>query len=367
MKVAIRVDASEQIGTGHVMRCLTLAEELRSKAAQVRFVCREHPGNLIQLVEHRGFQVHRLHQPGSPKPAKQDSPPHLPWLGTDQEPDAEQSINALADKAKQDWIVVDHYALGSAWETRARRISSKILAIDDLADRDHNCDLLLDQNYFQEPEKRYQGLLPKHCQQLLGPKYALLRQEVLQARRFCRLRGNGLARILVYFGGSDAGDLTGLALEALDCAELRHLPLEVVAGANNPHLESLQQKTQARPLSRLHVQPQGFVELMLRADLCIGAGGVTTWERLCLGLPSLVITVAKNQKECIWDLHQAGYLHWVGHKDEVGIQDLRQAILWQTSQPQGLKLAKHNPVDGLGAARVASILTCGTGPAAKKQ
>ncbi|MFP4453939.1 MAG: UDP-2,4-diacetamido-2,4,6-trideoxy-beta-L-altropyranose hydrolase, partial [Desulfobacterales bacterium] len=360
MKIAIRVDSSLQIGTGHVMRCLTLADALKAKGAKVVFVCREHPGHLCDKIAGKGFEVFRLESGSDNDSLQADSfaLTHASWLGTSQSVDVTKTIAALHDNAPWDWIIVDHYALDHCWESAMCKVANNIMVIDDLADRKHECDLLLDQNYFQEPEKRYESLLLEHCKTLLGPKYALLRPEFREARKFCRMRGNGIARILVYFGGNNPDNLTGMALEALSTPELEHLLVEAVIGPNNQHQEQLEKQAKNRPGTRLHVQPENFTELMLRADFCIGAGGTTTWERLCLGLPSLVITVAQNQEPFTRELDEAGYVRWLGNKEQVNVSDIRESLISEIHRSQNLENSDDPPslVDGYGALRAAEKL-----------
>lgn len=367
MNIAIRVDASFQIGTGHVMRCLTLAHELRRKGVQVLFICREHPGHLCEMIASCGFKVARLgfnlHNYGEERLKNsrcekgQDLLTHSGWLGVDQDVDVRQTTDALQENPSWDWLIVDHYALDVLWESSMQKVAKKIMVMDDLADRVHDCDILLDQNYFEEPEKRYKGLLPDDCETFLGPKYALIRPEFRLARRFTCMRGNGIARILVYFGGNDPVNLSGMTLDALDTPELRHLLVDVVLGSNNPHLEEIKKQAKKRPGTRLHVQPNSFVELLLRADLCIGAGGTTTWERLCLGLPGIVITIAINQEGFTAELDKAGYVTWLGRKEDVNTRDIQTAVLREIKKVQENTFSlTPNPVDGFGALRVAERL-----------
>lgn len=364
MDIAIRVDASQKIGTGHVMRCLALAQELRHKGARVIFVCRKHPGDMCDTLESEGFEALRMdveqendiknnEDAGSKKNFNQ--PAHAEWLRVHQDTDARQAIEALQKDKPWDWLVVDHYALDHRWESRLRQVTEKIMVIDDLADRHHDCDFLLDQNYFQEPGKRYKRLLPEKCQTLLGPKYALLRPEFRQARQFCRMRGNGVDRVLVYFGGNDPENLTGMALEALNCPELSHLLVELVAGSNNQHLECLKNQVPKRPGTRFHVQPKYFTELLLRADLCIGAGGITTWERLCLGLPSIVITVAENQEAFTAELDKDKCVIWIGKSQNMGVDQIRTSLIKITNNlNEKTLLLPPDMVDGKGTERVAA-------------
>lgn len=362
MKIAFRVDVSLEIGTGHVMRCLTLANEIHRKGIRVVFVCREHVGHMCDMISNNSFELVRLGlDHGSdedPIPKNEheklhDQPAHLPWLGVNQYVDAMQTKKALKDDSPWDWFIVDHYGIDRHWESTIREISNNIMVIDDLADREHDCDLLLDQNYFENPNKRYEGILPEHSKTLFGPNFALLRPEFSQARKFRHMRGNGVARVLVYFGGNDPNNLTGMTLEALSNPELCNLLVEVVVGTNNHFLEKLEKQVQKRPGTRLHIQPEGFVELMLRADICIGAGGTTTWERLCMGLPSLVITVAKNQESFTKELHKAGYIKWIGQGNNITEGQILDQLKKNIHNPYNIDAnSLQNLVDGEGTVRV---------------
>jgi len=361
MKIFIRTDASTQIGTGHVMRCMALAKALRDKGAEICFLCQGLNGNLNGFIKNQGYPIYELpkHQPTGDSKLDKSIPAHASWLEDPWEQDMVQSRDAIKKVIPiADWLIVDHYALDHQWETGMRSVAHKIMAVDDIADRVHDCDLLLDQNYFQEPDKRYKGLLPEKCKTLLGPKYALLRPEFREVINFTNMRGNGVGRVLVYFGGNDPENITGMALEALCSPELSHLLVEIVTGPNNKHLEKLSKQVQNRSGARLHIQPEYFTELLLRSDLGVGAGGTTTWERLCLGLPSIVITVAKNQEPFAADLDKDGYITWLGRKEDITVTDIKNVVLSKISELKARNFlpAFPNPVDGLGAMRVAEQL-----------
>ncbi len=181
MKIVFRVDASLQIGSGHIMRCLTLADELVRRGADIIFVCRERLGNLINLIEAKRYQVIRLPQAQVEYIATTDDLYHAEWLGVSWEQDASDTIAVLGDE-KPEWLVIDHYAIDRRWEQKLRPHVGKIMVIDDLADRPHDCDLILDQNLYQEMDKRYVNNVPESCQKLFGPKFALLRPEFAAAR-----------------------------------------------------------------------------------------------------------------------------------------------------------------------------------------
>lgn len=159
-----RTDASLDIGTGHVMRCLALAQALRARGATCQFVCRDSPGNLITMVRERGFTVAPLPQSAGGDAGSCDSD----WMR-----DAEQTVAALRGHTAQ-WMIVDHYALDARWERVVRPVCRQLMVIDDLANRPHECEILLDQNLHSQAEPRYRALTPASCKHLLGPVHALL-------------------------------------------------------------------------------------------------------------------------------------------------------------------------------------------------
>lgn len=313
MRIAFRTDSSQQIGTGHLMRCLTLADELARRGHETLFVCRDLAGNLAPLVSERGHVLISLPAPAAsddltPEPGEVLA--HAAWLVVSQAQDAEETAEALKRTSTPfDWLVVDHYALDARWETRLRPQCRRILVIDDLADRRHDCDLLLDQNLHRDMETRYQGLVPKHCASLLGPKLALLRPEFGVARRAMRPRSGEVNRVLVFFGGVDASNETFKTLEALDLIANPRIAVDVVIGRTNPHREMLEAYCAQRPQIFLHIQTDRIAELMAAADLAVGGGGVATWERCALGLPALVWAQAENQREVIHAAAEIGALY----------------------------------------------------------
>ena len=232
MKSIIRTDASVQIGTGHhVMRYLTLADELREHGAGAIFVCREFDGNLCGYIEEKGYIVHRLPVPNKQKHNIEGNLKHAAWLGTDWHTDARQVEEIIKDlDTALDWLVVDHYALDERWEGYLRPNVKKIMVIDDLADRVHDCDLLLDQNFYENLESRYDGLVPAWCKKLLGPKYALLRPEFREARRNLRKRDGHVKRIMIFFGGSDPTNETTKVLEAIRMLNRPDIATDVMVG-----------------------------------------------------------------------------------------------------------------------------------------
>lgn len=342
------------------MRCLTLAETLRGRGVQTRFICRAHKGHLLALLQQSAMPVTVL--PASVSGDRLLAEDYAAWLGVTQAEDAEQSIKAL-DGEKPDWLVVDHYGLDAEWEQRLRQHTSKLMVIDDLANRRHDCDILLDQNYFSEGESRYAGLVPKTCMQMSGPRYALLRPEYAAYSKTMRARDGRVSRVLVFFGGSDPQNMTGLALEALSCAELCHLEVDVVIGTNNPNREALENQSRERPRTRLWGSRPHLADLMSRADLAIGAGGATTWERMCLGLPTVVISIADNQLPTSAALAEAKLIHYAGHFCSIKIEHLTQLLQNLIQSPErltGLAIQNQLQVDGVGALRLVEVMSPST-------
>jgi UDP-2,4-diacetamido-2,4,6-trideoxy-beta-L-altropyranose hydrolase len=297
MHVAFRTDASLQIGTGHVMRCLTLADVLRERGAKSTFICRPHSGHLLDLIQHRGHTAKALAQADDAYTAPAD-PCHANWLGTEWASDAEQTQQALGNQAV-DWLVVDHYALDKRWEQAMRPLTRRIMAIDDLADRPHDCDLLLDQNLGRQV-KDYGGLLSSHPQTLIGPSYALLRPEFAQWREHSLQRRTHpqLKNLLITMGGVDQTNATGQVLEALSQCELpTDLRITVVMGPASPWLAQVHAQAAAMPRpTQVLSGVSNMAQLMAESDFCIGAAGGSAWERCCLGLPTLVLILAANQQ-----------------------------------------------------------------------
>ncbi|RLC33460.1 MAG: UDP-2,4-diacetamido-2,4,6-trideoxy-beta-L-altropyranose hydrolase [Deltaproteobacteria bacterium] len=330
----IRADASIQIGTGHVMRCLTLAAELRERGAEAIFVCREFDGNLCGYIEEKGYIVHRLPVSKEQEHNIDSNLKHAEWLGADWQTDArqvEEIIKSLG--TTPDWFVVDHYALDERWEEYLRPYCKKIMVIDDIADRVHDCDLLLDQNFYENLESRYDGLVPLGCKKLLGPKYTLLRPEFREARKNLRKRDGHVKRIMIFFGGSDQSNETAKALEAIHMLNRPDIAVDVVVGALNPHRQGIEKIASNLPDCTCHFNVEDMAALMAKADLSVGAGGTTVWERCALVLPSLVITVAENQEKTISDMAESGYLLFLGRSETVSIDSFYNVLKTALQSP----------------------------------
>lgn len=334
MNVVFRVDASTRIGTGHVMRCLTLAQGLRDQNVECEFICREHAGHLLDLLEKEGFKTHRLAVTqkliASSENTMAEHTNYEAWLGVSSEEDVLDCIEFIK-LSHPDWLVVDHYALDASWEKALKPHVGKILVIDDLADRPHDCDLLLDQNLGSNVAD-YVNKVTATCKVLTGPEFALLRPE------FSSHRDKSLARrkeqpflmhILVTMGGVDPDNATGAVLEALRKSNLpKTCRISVVMGARAPWLRKIQSQAETMPY-RTEVLSGIFnmAEVMTAADLAIGAAGSTSWERCCLGLPSFMFVLAENQRGAAKALEDYGCARLLGSfTDGLVVQRLNKEL-----------------------------------------
>lgn len=340
-RIAFRVDASNEVGAGHVARCLSLARELSARGARVEFLTRGLPEYWQRRIVAQGIAVH--------------------LLGLDHRTtgtaDADASIAALGE-AHVDWVVIDHYGLGSDWERRLRVKADRIAAIDDLADREHDVDLLVDPNHGRHPGD-YDGLVPARCLRLVSARYALLRPE------FARSHGAALGgrdrggdRLFVCFGGSDPRALATRVVDDLLGQRGFEMMVFVVALASaDPQAEPLRELSRRHPgRIELALDVDDLASLMAGCSLAIGAGGGMCWERACVGLPSACLVVAANQRPSAAALAEEGSHLLLGEADSIESDAWRSALMAMRMLP-GLaeRMAQRAAalVDGRGCERVA--------------
>ncbi|PMX02435.1 UDP-2,4-diacetamido-2,4,6-trideoxy-beta-L-altropyranose hydrolase [Pseudomonas sp. FW215-R2] len=348
MRVLIRADASPTIGSGHIARCLTLARVLRAQGSHVAFACRRLPGHRLDALQGEGFETFALPDRYTDEDPEQAIESMLPWRA-----DIDALATQLEGQAEFDWVIADHYGLDHHWQTAARRFAPRIAAVDDLATRRYSVDLLLNQNLSGLSEN-YQPLLPAGCRTLLGPRFAMLREEfsgpVIEIKPVAR-------RVLVNFGGFDAARQTHHAMLAL--ADFSGLEVDFVAGADNPAWAQMQALAASRPNWRLHSFVSDFHRRMTEADLFIGAGGGTSWERAAMGLPTICIAVSNNQQANGEVMAAAGAHVFMGAREQVSVEQLRDAVGFVVGNfylRQSLAERSRQLVDGRGALRVAAAL-----------
>lgn len=367
LNICFRADASLRIGTGHVMRCLTLADALAARGADCQFICRKHEGNLIELIRNKGYIVHVLAAHTEIEALGVSSleiktasngqdAVHSHWLGATQAEDAEACIPILV-ALQPDWLIVDHYALDACWEQILKRHYRKLMVIDDLVDRLHVCDLLLDQTFGRQPED-YRAWVPAHCRLLCGSQYALLRPEFAALRPYSLERRvtPQLRRLLITMGGVDKDNATGQVLEAL-----RNSPLPagcrvtVVMGATAPWLDDVRNQAQGMPWpTRVLVGVDDMAQLMADSDLAIGAAGSTSWELCCLGVPSLLICTAANQRTVIAALASASATVKLDQAalSQPGAAQFRAQLVELIDNLEAYAVSASRVTDGCGASRV---------------
>lgn len=362
MNIIFRVDASIQIGSGHVMRCLTLADALKNEDVECIFICREHSGNMLALIQSKGHGVVALptKEANTTLTSQHPRQEYLSWLGVTPDEDADQTIAAIQSLTTDtpDWLIVDHYALDKGWAEQLKPYCQKIMVIDDLADRQHDCDLLLDQTFGRD-ECDYQALVPEHCTILTGSYYALLRPEFAQWREYSlqRRQQPQLKHLLITLGGVDKDNVTGQVLTALANSQLpSDCRITIVMGEHAPWLESI--KAQARQLpwsTEVRVNVTQMAELMANSDLCIGAAGSTTWERCCLGLPTIMLVLAENQRKIADELDKKDIAYIIYHVAKLSHK--LNTILTGISSDLRTKIEKSSIIcDGFGTKRIRNHL-----------
>jgi UDP-2,4-diacetamido-2,4,6-trideoxy-beta-L-altropyranose hydrolase len=356
MKIVFRTDASIQIGTGHVMRCLTLADSLRLRGADCTFICRNHSGHLLELIHQRGHRVQTLAVPETfPDNVDSASLTHETWLGTDWASDAADTALAIGSQIL-DWLVVDHYSLDARWEKRMRPTCQRLMVIDDLADRPHDADLLLDQNLGRVAGD-YTSWVPAHCTVLTGASHALLRPE-FAAWRTVSLARRGqpqLDRLLISLGGVDIDNATTHILQALCHSPLpAHCQITVIMGPHAPWLDRVREQASQMPWpTEVLVNVTDMAQWMTHSDLAIGAAGSTNWERCCLGLPCLLLVLAPNQESSARALAHAQAVQVVDHATLAISLPAHIQALKSSDTLAALSSAAQVITDGQGASRLA--------------
>ncbi len=353
MRVAIRVDASRAIGTGHVRRCLALAEALRRSGAQVRFVSRDHGLDVAATIAPAGFDVAMLPPPPADF-AGDPAVPHGAWAGVAAEQDVAETVAAVRTFAPN-WVVIDHYGFDARWHDGVRnRLRCRVAAIDDVADRGFACDLLIDHNHARDHRAKYRSVLPASADLLGGPHYALLGPAFADAPRYAFREAVG--SIGIFMGGVDLPNTSLAVLEGVEAAGFGG-PVEIVATSANPNLPTLHEAAARRPATRITTDLQDLAAFFARHDLQVGAGGGASWERCCIGVPTLLLVIADNQLAVAPDLAADGIAALVEPPQSCDPHDIGRAVAALIDDPaRRAELARRARalVDGRGAARVAA-------------
>ena len=339
----IRVDGSFNIGTGHVYRCLALASELNNIFSKIVFLT-NNTENLLDLIHRKGFETKII-----------DSQKHYQFKRSHIEIDEYEIISKIMDENKLDlnFLLIDNYLIEKKYEKSIRKFFKKIFVIDDLANREHDCDLLIDQNLYEDTKIRYNSLIPKNCKALLGPKYVILRPEFNQLKSQKPKNFSHPKNVLITFGGSDPTNECEKALDAILLHAKFDGDIVAITGINNPNFNRLKKKFSNNHNLKIFSHLENFSDLLAKSDLCIGAGGTTTWERMYLGIPSIVTIISSDQTKSIEFLSKNGYLINLGQSENV-TEKTYVAILHEITPKilHDISLKSIELVDGKGCLRI---------------
>ncbi|MCA6478107.1 MAG: UDP-2,4-diacetamido-2,4,6-trideoxy-beta-L-altropyranose hydrolase [Chitinophagaceae bacterium] len=359
MNFVFRVDSSVKMGIGHLMRCLTLANTIREVIdySNIIFISRRHPGNINNLILKSNYSLIEL--PFTKvnlklSDAKIDGDIYEDWLGTTSVQDASETIESVKDIAI-DWLIIDSYGIDIVWEKCVYHFAKRLMVIDDLANRSHYCDLLLDQNYAPNYLSRYEGLLVSNCRSLLGPDYALLKKEFIKFKHQ-KKKGNTTPRLFLFLSGSEeTNSICYQVVKALFVAFKDKIEIDVVIGKGDSYRSDIQKLVAKFKKGALYSSLPDLGYLMSQADIAIGGGGTSTWERMFMGLPSIVISLADNQLAACRQLNEDGYIYYIGHCNFFNKQKMIQIIERLNNSPaerEIISLKCQNLVDGQGSSKV---------------
>lgn len=351
------------------MRCIALANTLKKHEAKCIFLSRNQPGHMFDAISVHGHELRQLPRSlaDSHPETNESSSIYASWLGARPEEDANQCLAHLnffpasdgpSTVAPVDWLVLDHYAIDNHWLSVGKFLAKRVLVIDDLCDRPLQADLLLNPCPDATPSD-YAYKINSGCTLMLGPEYALLRPEFRSTRLRGRKRDGHIRSILVNFGGSDINNLTGQAWEALKDSASPSMQIDLVVGKTYPFLDSLKLEISGRENVHLHIQANNMAELMENADLMLGTAGSASWERCCIGLPSILLACAENQEKIIRSLEKKGACLNLGYAHPDSAASITAGVQRCISDPSLVKLLgqnAHKLVDGLGAERVVTAM-----------
>lgn len=318
MNIAFRCDATQSMGNGHMARCANLARAFKQRGHDCRFIVSE--ASLLSFEKlKQEFQIYNFQN------------------NFTQDLEIDFISRVRQESFIFDWLVLDHYDYGSEYESKLKKLGSKIFVIDDLANRKHICDVLLDQNFYFDKEVRYRGLVDKDTRLLLGPEYALLKPEFFNLRLPSRDFDKARLNLMISFGGTDVTCETVKILKELNSNEL-DLNVSVVVGAQTPSLTEIQEILKNTDKEwKLYVQTELMHKLISENDIAIGAGGVSTWERSILGLPTLVIVTAKNQLGTCQDMNKLGAIRLLGEARQVSPGNVMKELVYLLNNREELK------------------------------
>jgi UDP-2,4-diacetamido-2,4,6-trideoxy-beta-L-altropyranose hydrolase len=338
--ILFRTDASVDIGMGHLMRCATLAHAFADKGWLCKFITCETSRPFIKIANLENFDIQYL-------------------SSTDTRNSQALSIDSTEIA---DILVIDSYDLDHEYETACRVFAKTILSMDDRPTREHDCDILLDQNYGRKLID-YEFLVPDHCKVLTGADKALLRPEFIYMRNDALKERDGrlgkINRVLISIGGSDPGDATSRIIEGLDAVK-QELVVDIVLSSQSPALKKIEAHCNINPNKTLHINTTKMAELIRAADLVFGAGGMTSWERCCLAAPSVLVQVADNQIgniEGLTKTHAARFLGMAEDFHARQVREILQDLIEDPAKVRSMSQASRRLCDGQWISRLIEMLS----------
>ena len=340
-KFFIRVESNEKIGTGHLMRCLTIANSLRKMGNQVHFISKNMSKESKELLESNKFSVNLLDY----KRKK-----------FDYEIDAKFTIEIIKKERKNStFLIIDNYEIDKKWEILVKKFVKKIVVIDDLANRKHSCELLIDQNLNSDiKEKQYKKLTPKNCILLIGTQFAILRPEFYKLRKLTKTRTK-IKNILISYGGTDPTNETIKVLKALKNLNLKNINTHIVSGNLNSKNKEIKKLSTELNKSKFYEYTKDIGKLMIKADIAFGGAGTTSWERCCLGLPAIITILSNDQKDIAESLEKNACGINLGFGKKIRVKDYENILRkfnWNNLREFSSNCKKI--VDGRGTNRVIS-------------
>lgn len=348
-----RADASNEIGTGHIMRCLAIADVLLSRGHKVGFICAQINPQLKDLIRSRQIPLFQT-QP-DPKTG-QGSYRHSHWLIGSEEADAELTIKAIGN-VNCEGVFMDHYGLAKPWEDLILKKTSNVAVMDDLCDRPHSARILIDYNIYKN-EKDYSALVDKSTQILQGPAYAPIRMELRDLRENVQSHSGQVRSVLISFGGSDSQGYTLRAAEGLVLSRKKFEKVRIILSPESKTHSAISKICHENAYELLNPTPK-LGEYILKSDFGIGAGGVTQVERSFLGLPSLIASIAENQSVLSAKMSEIEICKSLGDAAHITSGDWSKAIQKYSSDQKWLKETQEKGLslfDGKGCDRIVNAL-----------
>lgn len=364
MQILFRCDASETIGSGHLVRCRNLARELKKNGVNCLFICRKSKNDFITILE-KEFKVLKLKNISKY------------YSNNNQIDDCAETLNILEyysktnNKLSVDCIIIDHYQLDEIWhyeffskfnsKFKSSKIKDlKICVIDDLANRKYFSDILVDQSVFgQLAKNRYINKLKKDCIQLLGPSFSLLSSEYEYLNKIVPYRRD-FKRLFVFLGAKPQNNFISNLIEVLKLSEFKRVSKDFLFFSENNINDDLADIVKKDRTFSFYNSLPSIAGLVIRSDIAVGAGGTSNWERYCLGLPTLLVSVAKNQDESIHSVCYNGISEYLGEVDYISKDKIYNALNKKVINKNNLiynESTKINKiVDGKGAKRVTKYI-----------